>query len=92
MIKNITILGAGESGFGAAMLANQKGHNVFVSDNSKIRKDIKSIFQENSIRFEENKHTFDKIEFSDLIIKSPGIPDNSKNYLKNQIYKYSNYF
>ena len=51
MIKNITILGAGESGFGAAMLANQKGHNVFVSDNSKIRKDIKSIFLENSIRF-----------------------------------------
>ena len=70
MIKNITILGAGESGFGAAMLANQKGHNVFVSDNSKIRKDIKSIFLENSIRFEENKHTFNEIEFSDLIIKA----------------------
>ena len=78
MIKNITILGAGESGFGAAMLANQKGHNVFVSDNSKIRKDIKSIFLENSIRFEENKHTFNEIEFSDLIIKSPGIPNNSE--------------
>jgi len=70
MIKNITILGAGESGFGAAMLANQKGHNVFVSDNSNIRKDIKSIFLENSIRFEENKHTFNEIEFSDLIIKA----------------------
>ena len=78
MIKNITILGAGESGFGAAMLANQKGHNVFVSDNSKIRKDIKSIFLENSIRFEENKHTFNEIEISDLIIKSPGIPNNSE--------------
>lgn len=78
MIKNITILGAGESGFGAAMLANQKGHNVFVSEKSNIRKDIKSIFLENSIRFEENKHTFDKIEFSDLIIKSPGIPNNSE--------------
>ena len=78
MIKNITILGAGESGFGAAMLANQKGHNVFVSDNSNIRKDIKSIFLENSIRFEENKHTFNEIEFSDLIIKSPGIPNNSE--------------
>ena len=78
MIKNITILGAGESGFGAAMLANQKGHNVFVSDNSNIRKDIQSIFLENSIRFEENKHTFNEIELSDLIIKSPGIPNNSE--------------
>jgi len=78
MIKNITILGAGESGFGAAMLANQKGHNVFVSDNGNIKKEIKSILLENSIKFEENKHTFDKIEFSDLIIKSPGIPNNSQ--------------
>ena len=51
MIKNITILGAGESGFGAAMLAHQKGHNVFVSDISEIRKDIKSIFVKNSIKF-----------------------------------------
>ncbi len=78
MIKNITILGAGESGYGAAMLANQKGHNVFVSDSSNIREDIKSIFLENSIRFEENKHSFDRIEFSDLIVKSPGISNNSE--------------
>ena len=77
MIKNITILGAGESGFGAAMLAHQKGHNVFVSDISEIRKDIKSIFVKNSIKFEEKDHSFDKIKFSDLIIKSPGIPDTS---------------
>lgn len=78
MIKNITILGAGESGYGAAMLANQKGHNVFVSDSSNIRENIKSIFLENSIRFEENKHSFDRIEFSDLIVKSPGISNNSE--------------
>ena len=78
MIKNITILGAGESGFGAAMLANQKGHNVFVSDISDIGKDIKSTFLKNSIKFEENQHSFDKIKFSDLIIKSPGIPNTSK--------------
>ena len=77
MIKNITILGAGESGFGAAMLAHQKGHNVFVSDISEIRKDIKSIFVKNSIKFEEKDHSFDKIKFSDLIIKSPGIPNTS---------------
>ena len=78
MIKNITILGAGESGFGAAMLANQKGHNVFVSDISDIGKEIKSTFVKNSIKFEENQHSFDKIKFSDLIIKSPGIPYTSK--------------
>ena len=78
MIKNITILGAGESGFGAAMLANQKGHNVFVSDISDIGKDIKSTFVKNSIKFEENQHSFDKIKFSDLIIKSPGIPYTSQ--------------
>ena len=78
MIKNITILGAGESGFGAAMLANQKGHNVFVSDSGNIREDIKSIFLENSIKFEEKNHSFDKIEFSDLVIKSPGISNSSE--------------
>ena len=78
MIKNITILGAGESGFGAAMLANQKGYNVFVSDISDIGKDIKSTFLKKSIKFEENQHSFDKIKFSDLIIKSPGIPYTSK--------------
>ena len=78
MIKNITILGAGESGFGAAMLANQKGHNVFVSDISDIGKDIKSTFLKKSIKFEENQHSFDKIKFSDLIIKSPGIPYTSQ--------------
>ena len=78
MIKNITILGAGESGFGAAMLANQKGHNVFVSDSGNIREDIKSIFLENSIKFEEKNHSFGKIEFSDLVIKSPGISNNSE--------------
>ena len=78
MIKNITILGAGESGFGAAMLANQKGHNVFVSDSGNIREDIKSIFLENSIKFEEKNHSFGKIEFSDLVIKSPGISNSSE--------------
>ena len=78
MIKNITILGAGESGFGAAILANQKGHNVFVSDSGNIREDIKSIFLENSIKFEEKNHSFGKIEFSDLVIKSPGISNSSE--------------
>ena len=77
-MKNITVLGAGESGFGAAMLAKQKGFNVFVSELDSISEDIKSILVENLIQFEENNHSFDKIALSDLIIKSPGIPNNSE--------------
>ena len=68
-MKNITVLGAGESGFGAAMLAKQKGFNVFVSELDSISEDIKSILVENLIQFEENNHSFDKIALSDLIIK-----------------------
>ena len=77
MIKNITILGAGESGFGAAMLASKKGYNVFVSDHSYIDDNVKLLFENNSIKFEENEHSFDIIKSSDLIIKSPGIPNSS---------------
>ena len=77
-MKNITVLGAGESGFGAAMLAKQKGFNVFVSELDSISEDIKSILVKNLIQFEENNHSFDKIALSDLIIKSPGIPNNSE--------------
>ena len=62
-MKNITVLGAGESGFGAAMLAKQKGFNVFVSELDSISEDIKSILVENLIQFEENNHSFDKIAF-----------------------------
>ena len=77
MIKNITILGAGESGFGAAMLASKKGYNVFVSDHSYIDDNVKLLFENNSIKFEENEHSIDIIKSSDLIIKSPGIPNSS---------------
>ena len=77
MIKNITILGAGESGFGAAMLASKKGYNVFVSDHSYIDDSVKLLFENNSIKFEENEHSIDIIKSSDLIIKSPGIPNSS---------------
>ena len=75
MIRNVTILGAGESGFGAAMLASKKGYNVFVSDLNQIDDNIKLIFENYSIEYEENKPSIDKIQSSDLIIKSPGIPN-----------------
>ena len=82
MIKNVAILGAGESGFGAAMLASKKGYNVFVSDLNCIDDNIKLLFEDNSIEYEENDHSIDKIKYSDLIIKSPGIPDTSDIIVK----------
>ena len=77
-MKKITILGAGESGFGAAMLAKHHGYNVFVSDINEISQDIKLYFQSNSIKFEEKKHSFEKIKTTDIVVKSPGIPKSSK--------------
>ena len=77
-MNSITILGAGESGFGAAMLARQKGLKVFVSDSNKINEDRKLEMIRNSIVFEEENHSFDKIKLSDFVIKSPGISNSSE--------------
>ena len=81
-MKSITILGAGESGFGAAMLAHLKGFNVFVSDSNKINEERKSEMTKKSIMFEEENHSFDKIKLSDFVIKSPGISNSSEIILK----------
>lgn len=72
---NIVILGAGESGTGAAILAHQLGHEVFVSDFGPIKAEYRQELQEKNIPFEENRHTRDRIFAADEIIKSPGIPD-----------------
>ena len=77
-MKSITILGAGESGFGAALLAHLKGFNVFVSDSNKINEEKKSEMTKKSILFEEENHSFDKIKLSDYVIKSPGISNSSE--------------
>jgi UDP-N-acetylmuramoylalanine--D-glutamate ligase len=74
--KNIVILGAAESGVGAAILAAQKDYNVFVSDNGSIKESYKTILSEHRIEFEENQHSIERILNADEIIKSPGIPDN----------------
>lgn len=73
--QHISILGAGESGTGAALLAAAKGYAVFVSDMGKIAEERKIIFSAKGIEFEEGKHSEDKILASVEIIKSPGIPD-----------------
>ncbi|MBP7184108.1 MAG: UDP-N-acetylmuramoyl-L-alanine--D-glutamate ligase [Saprospiraceae bacterium] len=73
----VVVLGAGESGIGAALLAKQKGYDVFVSDKSKIIEIHKSELISNEIDFEEETHTLDKILSANIVIKSPGIPDKS---------------
>ncbi len=75
MVERIVILGAGESGVGAALLAKQLNKEVFVSDKGTIKENFKKELIENNIPFEENKHSEKKIFEASEIIKSPGIPD-----------------
>jgi len=75
--KNIVILGAGESGVGAAYLAQQQGYDVFVSDFGAIADNYKQQLTDWKIRFEENKHTEEEILKAEEVIKSPGIPEKA---------------
>lgn len=74
MAKRIVILGGGESGAGAAVLAQKKGFDTFVSDMSSIQPQYKSMLDERGIAWEEGKHTEELILNADEVIKSPGIP------------------
>ncbi|PKQ69717.1 UDP-N-acetylmuramoyl-L-alanine--D-glutamate ligase [Raineya orbicola] len=76
-MKKVVVLGAGESGTGAALLAKAKNFEVFVSDGGKILEKYKKILEENEIPFEEGTHTPEIIFSANEIIKSPGIPDNT---------------
>ncbi|HET7115363.1 MAG TPA: UDP-N-acetylmuramoyl-L-alanine--D-glutamate ligase, partial [Hanamia sp.] len=76
--KRIVILGAGESGIGAALLGKQKGYEVFVSDGGAIKEEFKNELTINAIDFEEGSHSKEKILNASLIIKSPGIPEKSE--------------
>jgi UDP-N-acetylmuramoylalanine--D-glutamate ligase len=71
------ILGGGESGTGAAILAKQQGYDVFVSDGAPIKEVYKEELKEHGIDFEERGHTEEKILMADEIMKSPGIPEKS---------------
>jgi len=81
-INNIAILGSGESGVGAALLAKAKGIGVFVSDFGKIKSSFQEELEENAIEYEQGIHTESKILVADLIIKSPGIPDSAPLVVK----------
>lgn len=72
--QNIVVLGAGESGVGAAILAKSKGLSVFVSDKGTIKEEYRNVLQEHQIDFEEGKHSFERIQEAEALVKSPGIP------------------
>lgn len=76
-MKRIVVLGGGESGAGAAVLAKVKGFDVFVSDLGAIQPVYKALLDEHGIEWEENKHSEDKILNAAEIVKSPGIPDKA---------------
>lgn len=82
MAKRIVILGAGESGAGAAILAKKQGFDVFVSDMSLIKDKYKFMLDDKGIEWEEGKHTEELILNADEVIKSPGIPNNAPMILK----------
>lgn len=74
-MKKIVILGGGESGVGAALLAKAKGFEVFLSDKGMLSDKYKDTLSQNNIPFEEGEHTEAKILEANEVIKSPGIPD-----------------
>ncbi len=76
-MKRIVILGAGESGAGAAVLALKQGYDVFVSDYGEIKEQYKLLLDSRHIRWEEKQHTENLILNADEVIKSPGIPDKA---------------
>ena len=82
MTKRIVILGAGESGAGAAVLAKKEGFDVFVSDMSAIGSHYKALLDERGIKWEEGQHTEHLILNAGEIIKSPGIPDTAPIIVK----------
>ena len=81
-MKRIVVLGAGESGAGAAVLAKKEGFDVFVSDMSPIKDKYKAMLDSHHIEWEEGQHTEEAILQADEIIKSPGIPPTAPIIVK----------
>src|SRR5699024_3172751 len=74
--KKLVILGAGESGVGTAILGQQHGFDVFVSDSGAIKESYKEKLNKHQLTWEENKHTEALILAADVVMKSPGIPES----------------
>ena len=83
MKKRLVILGGGESGVGAALLAQQQGYDVFLSDGGNLKDNYRTELQQHQIPFEEGQHSVEKILSADEIVKSPGIGE--KNEMVKQI-------
>lgn len=77
MGKRLVILGAGESGVGAAILGKLKGYDVFVSDGGAIRENYRRDLEQHKIPFEAGQHSEEKILDADEVMKSPGIPEKT---------------
>ncbi|MBI5372545.1 MAG: UDP-N-acetylmuramoyl-L-alanine--D-glutamate ligase [Sphingobacteriales bacterium] len=77
MGKRFVILGGGESGVGAALLAKQKGYQVFLSDGSSLKEEYRNELKQAGIDFEEGQHTEERILAADEVMKSPGIPEKA---------------
>ncbi len=78
MSKKLVILGAGESGVGTALLAKQKGYEVFVSDGGAIKANYQKELEEGGIEFESGSHNVDRILAADEVMKSPGISEKNE--------------
>lgn len=78
MSKKFVILGGGESGVGAAILARKQGYEVFLSDAGLLKDGYKNELRQHNIAFEEGKHSEEKILAADEIMKSPGIPEKNE--------------
>lgn len=76
-MQSVVILGGAESGVAAALLAQSRGLEVFVSDYGKIRDAFRIELENNNIPFEEKGHDFDRILSTDVIVKSPGVPESA---------------
>ncbi len=77
MKSRLVILGAGESGVGAAILGKKKGYSVFVSDLGKIRERYQKVLSDYNIEFEGGKHSEESVLDAELVVKSPGIPETA---------------
>tara|TARA_B100000780_G_scaffold80709_1_gene54984 strand:- start:13526 stop:14866 length:1341 start_codon:yes stop_codon:yes gene_type:complete len=82
MKNSIVVIGGGESGVGAAFLANKNGYDVFLSEFNTIEKKYKKILEDNHINYEEGGHTLNKCFSAREIVKSPGISNNSEIIIK----------
>lgn len=77
MTKSVVIIGAGESGVGAALLAKKMGMEVFVSDFGTIAEHYKKELTDSNVPFEEGGHDFEKVLVTEVVVKSPGVPEHA---------------